>query len=159
MPLAIVQQHGNGVWVSEFTGYFEHSRVLVHLPAGTGGPPRLVTLATPRSDIDALAAGPAGSVWFADFGADELGELGRHGGLRLFPDRAPYGGLSDITAGPGGAMWFTGQAGLVGRSSGGVVSELAVPSGAIPNGIAAGPGGTIWVTETGTGAVAEITLR
>jgi streptogramin lyase len=42
----------------------------------------------------------------------------------------------------------------------GAVSELALPSpGSNPDGIAAGPGKSIWVTETGSDAIVEISLR
>jgi len=119
----------------------------------------VLTLPDRLSNIDALAAGASGTVWFTDFGASQIGEL-QPGGFRLFADKSPYAGLSDIAGGPDGAMWFTEQSGLVGRiTPAGAISQLALPgAGSNPDGIAAGPGRTIWVTETGTGAIARISL-
>ena len=108
IPFAVARGPGGTAWVSSFTGYFEHGRVLEHLGGPSG--PRVVTLADPASDVDALTAGPAGSVWFTDWGAGKIGELAAGGRLRLFADPSPYSGLNDIAAGPDGAMWFTGQA-------------------------------------------------
>jgi poly(3-hydroxybutyrate) depolymerase len=38
VPFAIAQSVTGGIWVSELTGYFEYSRVLLHLHAASGGP-------------------------------------------------------------------------------------------------------------------------
>jgi virginiamycin B lyase len=161
IPFAIARPPGGGIWVSQLTGYFEYSRVLLHLPAAATGPVSILTLASPRSNIDALAAGPGSTVWFTDFGTSQVGEVARDDRVRLFADRAPYSGLSDITEGPDGAMWFTEQAGFIGRIDlSGALSELALPTQATnPDGIAAGPGRTVWVTETGSDAIARIKLR
>jgi virginiamycin B lyase len=158
-PFAIAAAGGDSTVVSEFTGYFEHSRVLLRIRPGR---PVVPALALPNqlSDIDALAASPSGAIWFADFGASQIGELQPGGSLRLFGDRAPYAGLSDIASGPDGAIWYTEQAGLVGRiTPAGAVTQLALPgAGSDPNGIAAGPARTVWVTETGTDSIVRITL-
>jgi len=160
LPFALAVPGGGGLVVSEFTGYYEYSRVLVRtrpgLPAAQA---QVLTLPNRLSNIDALAAGASGTVWFTDFGASQIGEL-QPGGFRLFADKSPYAGLSDIAGGPDGAMWFTEQSGLVGRiTPAGAISQLALPgAGSNPDGIAAGPGRTIWVTETGTGAIARISL-
>ena len=158
IPFAVARGPGGTAWVSSFTGYFEHGRVLEHLRGPAG--PRVVTLADPASDVDALTAGPAGSVWFTDWGTGKIGELAAGGRLRLFADPSPYSGLNDIAAGPDGAMWFTGQAGLIGRvTPAGNFSQLALPGqGSGPDGITAGPGRTIWVAETGADAIARIAL-
>ena len=158
-PFAIAAVGGDAAVVSEFTGYFEHSRVLLRIRPGRPAIPAL-TLPSPLSDIDALAVSPSGAIWFADFGTSQIGELQPGGSFRLFGDRAPYAGLSDITSGPDGAIWYTEQAGLVGRiTTVGAVTQLALPgAGGDPNGIAAGPARTIWVTETGTDSIVRITL-
>ncbi len=158
IPFAVARGPGGTAWVSSFTGYFEHGRVLEQLGGRSG--PRVVTLADPASDVDALTAGPAGSMWFTDWGAGKIGELAAGGALRLFADPSPYSGLNDIAAGPDGAMWYTGQAGLIGRlTPAGTFTQLVLPSqGSAPDGITAGPGRTIWVAETGADAIARITL-
>ena len=158
IPFAVARGPGGTAWVSSFTGYFEHGRVLEQLGGRSG--PRVVTLADPASDVDALTAGPAGSIWFTDWGAGKIGELAAGGGLRLFADPSPYSGLNDIAAGPDGAMWYTGQAGLIGRlTPAGTFSQLVLPGqGSAPDGITAGLGRTIWVAETGADAIARIAL-
>ncbi len=149
-PVPIAAVVGSSTVVSEFTGYFEHSRVLLRIRPGQPVIPAL-TLPSPLSNIDALAASPSGAIGFADFGASQIGELQAGGSLRLFGDQAPHAGLSDITSGPDGAIWYTEQAGLVGRiTPADDVTQLALSgAGSEPNGIAAGPARTIWVTETG----------
>ena len=159
VPFAILARAGGDAMVSEFTGYFEHSRLLLDIQPGRP-PATALMLPGTLSDIDALAAGPGESVWFTDFGASQIGELRPDGTVRLFPDQAAYAGLSDITRGPDDAMWYTEQAGLIGRiTANGTISQLALPEpGSNPDGIAAGPAGTLWITNTGTGIITRITL-
>ena len=149
---------GGAVYVSELTGYFEYSRVLLAVSPGHPAVPAL-TLSSAVSNIDAMAAGPGGAVWFTDFGTNQVGELLSGGTVRLFADPEAWAGLSDIAAGPDDTMWYTDQAGLVGRiTSAGVITQLAVPgAGSNPDGIAAGAGRTIWVAGTGTDTIIRIT--
>lgn len=132
-------------------------------PARSGKPSRTLTLPDPLSNVVALAAGPAGTrtVWFADFGTGDAGEITPAGRVMSFAAGTPASGLSDITAGPDGAMWVSAQDGIIARvTTEGAASELALPSpGSNPDGIAAGPGKSIWVTETGSDAIVEISLR
>lgn len=160
IPFAIARRGGQ-IWFSELTGYFEYSRRLVRLPGRPGRAWSGVTLRDRLSNIVAVAAGPSGALWFADFGTSTIGELTPAGRLRTFGDGSPNGGLSDLAIGPDGAIWFSQQDGLVGRlAADGTVSELAMPSPeSNPDGIAAGPGRTIWVTETGADSIVKITLR
>ncbi len=158
-PLALAAGSDGTAWVSTFTGYFEHARALAHL--GPSGSIERVARWDAASDIDALAIGPADTLWLADYGAGALDELVSGRTLRRFADPARYGGLNDVALGPDRAMWFTDQAGVIGRvSATGRIRELALAvPGAAPDGIAAGPGNTIWVAETGAGAVLRLTLR
>jgi virginiamycin B lyase len=159
VPFAVAAPAGQVVYVSELTGYFEYSRLLLASRPGRPATPAL-TLPSALSNIDALAAAPGGSVWFTDFGTGQVGELRPGGRVRLFADPAAWSGLSDITAGPDGAMWYTDQAGLIGRITvAGAISQLAMPgNGSNPDGIAAGAGGTIWVTGTGTDTIVRVAL-
>ncbi len=163
LPFAIAQLPGGTLWISELKGYFEYSRNLLSFPARSGKPSRTVTLPDPLSNVVALTAGPAGTrtVWFADFGTGDAGEITSAGRVLSFPVGTPASGLSDITAGPDGAMWVSAQDGVIARvTPEGTVSELALPSpGSSPDGIAAGPDNSVWVTETGSDALAEINLR
>lgn len=154
-PFAIVATGDGQIWFSRYQGYYEFSRVLQPL----GGQP--VKLPDPLSDVDALAAGPDGAIWFTDFATSAVGRLDvTSRRVTEFPVGPAYCGLTDITAAPDGTSWFSAQDGIVGRvTAGGAVTELTLPQpGANPDGIAAGPGHTIWVTETGANAIAEITL-
>jgi polyhydroxybutyrate depolymerase len=159
-PFAIARLRSGIVWLNELTGYYEFSRHLLSFRPGSGQPAQTVTLPDPLSNIVALAPGPGGAVWFADFGASQVGEVSPSGRARVFGDRSPYGGISDLTAGPDGDVWLTEQDGLVARiSPDGNVGELALPSpGSNPDGIAAGPGRTLWIAETGADAIVKVTL-
>ena len=107
----------------------------------------------------ALADGPAGSIWFADFGTSTVGEIRASGRASQFALGQAGAGLSDITAGPDAAMWVSAQDGTITRiTAAGAITALALPAGSNPDGIAAGPGHSVWVAETGADAIAEITL-
>lgn len=158
VPFAIAPGPAGGVLFNDFTGYFEHSRELVAF--GGGAARRILVLPSAASDIDAVADGFRGAVWFTDFAADQIDELTPRGELRSFAEPGANGALNDIAAGPDGAMWFTDSNGLVGRvTSSGAISELALPAPASePDGITAGPGRTIWVAESGADAVVRISV-
>jgi len=87
-PFAIAATRTGEIFLNEGTGYFEYSRVLLRLRLGSAIAPAL-TLPDDRSNIDALATGPHGAVWFTDFGTSQIGELLPGGRLRLFPSKAP----------------------------------------------------------------------
>jgi virginiamycin B lyase len=161
LPFAIARLGSGEVWLSELTGFYEFSRHLLRFSGGTGRPSQTLSLPTALSNVVALAAGSSGSVWFADFGTSDVGEVRSDGRLSLFDIGPPFGGLSDIAQGANGSMWFSEQDGVIGRVAGnGDVTELALPSpDSNPDGIAAGPGNTVWVAATGIDAVIEITLR
>jgi virginiamycin B lyase len=163
LPFAIARLPSGTLWISELMGYFEYSRHLLSFPARSGKPSLTITLPDPLSNVVALAAGPAGTgtVWLADFGTGDAGEVTPAGHVSFFAVGTPASGLSDITAGPDGAMWVSAQDGILARvTTDGAVSQLALPSpGSNPDGVAAGPGKSIWVTETGSDAIVEINLR
>jgi poly(3-hydroxybutyrate) depolymerase len=160
LPFAIARLRDGTLWLSELTGFYEFSRYLLAFPDGSGQPSLTVTLPSPLSDVVALAAGPQDSVWFADFGGSDVGEVSAHGQVSLLAADPGLGGLSDVAAGPGGSMWFSEQDGIVGRvDSGGRVTELALPPDGNATGIAAGAGKSVWVTEPGRDSLVEIVLR
>ncbi|MBV9208929.1 MAG: hypothetical protein JO037_26760 [Actinobacteria bacterium] len=158
-PLAITAPAAGTAYLNQATGYFEHSHVILRIRSGQS-PALAGSLPGSLANIDALATGPAGTVWFTDFGTGQIGELRPGRPPRLFPDPARYAGLSDITRGPDGAMWYTDQAGLVGRiTPSGAITQLALPGdGSNPDAITTGPGGALWVTAPGTGTIIRITL-
>ncbi len=68
-------------------------------------------------------------------------------------------GLRNICVGPDGNLWFTEYTtGKVGKiTTGGSVTEYALPAGSKPDGIAAGSDGNLWFTDEGTSKVGKIT--
>jgi polyhydroxybutyrate depolymerase len=157
-PFAIARLPDGTIWLNELTGYYEYSRHLLGFRPGASGP-QILTLPSPDSTVVALAAGPAGSVWFADFGTSMVGEIRAAGRVSQFGLGPVGAGLSDVTAGPDGAMWVSAQDGAIARiTTAGAITELALAAGSNPDGIAAGPGRSVWVAETGADAIAEITL-
>lgn len=156
--LALTRGAAGSVWCTIFAGFYERSRVIDQL-SQAGRWERTVSLDGRGADLDALAAGPGGAVWLADYGLGRIGEVTPGGGLHLFAVPGGSGELNDLTIGPDGAAWFTEQSGLIGRLAPGgslryVVMDLP---GSGPNGIAAGPARTIWVALTGANAIARIT--
>jgi polyhydroxybutyrate depolymerase len=159
-PFAIARSDDGRLWLSELSGFYESSRYLLAFRDGSGKPSLTVTLPNPLSDVVALAPGPADTVWYADFGSSDVGEVHPTGQVSRFDVGPAFGGLSDITAGPGGSMWFSEQDGIVGRmDASGHVMELALPPDSNATGVAAGPGKSVWVAEPGRNAVAEIVMR
>jgi hypothetical protein len=72
---------------------FEHSCLLL-LKIWPGRPPAALMLPGDLSDIDALTAGPGGSIWFTGFGTGQIGELPLRGSHNT---REAIRRISDIT--------------------------------------------------------------
>jgi poly(3-hydroxybutyrate) depolymerase/streptogramin lyase len=160
LPFAIGRSRDGTLWLSELTGFYEFSRQLLAFRDGSGTPSLTVTLPDPLSDVVALAAGPGNSVWFADFGGSDVGEVGPAGQVSVFAASPEFGGVSDIAAGSGESMWFSEQDGIIGRvGSDGHVTELALPPDSNVTGIAAGRSKSVWVAEPGRDRLAEIVVR
>ena len=108
-----------------------------------------------------IAAGPDGSVWFADRG--NSGGIGR---ITLAGEVSEFSGFTgppkSIVLGPDGNLWFTEtSAGLIGKvTPSGGFSQFMAPKGvgSEPTGITVGPDGNLWVTEAANpAAIARIT--
>src|SRR5262245_22661777 len=75
-----------------------------------------------------------------------------------FPVLTANSGPEGITAGPDGALWFTENRDKIGRiTTGGAVTEFALPARSSPQGIAAGPDGALWFTEVDGNKIGRIT--
>ncbi len=111
-------------------------------------------------NIDGIAAGPDGALWFTDYANDLIGSISPNGVIHEYPANSPYNALNAIAAGPDGALWYTRQDGLIGRiTPAGTISTFTVPTpDSQPDGIVAGPGKTIWFTELGANRIGRITL-
>ena len=86
---------GGGIAVSELTGYYEYSRVLVRIRPGQQPGTQALALPDRRTNIDALAAGSSGTVWFTDFGTSQVGSRAVRSGRR---QGAPRLGLESVQA-------------------------------------------------------------
>src|SRR5262245_11481925 len=132
---------------------------------------------TAASGPTGIVAGPDGNLWFTEANVDQIGRITTSGVITEF--HVPTSGFKpiSITVGPDGALWFTEVnalnaatdlpssqppaflpthqqvfGGKIGRiTTGGVVTEFAIPSRAdpngTPNGIVTGPDGNLWFTE------------
>ena len=121
-----------------------------------------IPIPTLSSDPEAITAGPGGTVWFTEFGADKIGRVSISTALIVeYPlplGSAPLG----IALGPDGNIWFT-MAGrdLIGRLNltTNVITEFTVPgAGSQPARITAGPDGRLWFTEAGSDQIGAITV-
>src|SRR5262249_55383116 len=95
IPFAIAQLPNGTVGLRELTRYYQFPRHLLSFRPGPGKPSRTITLPDPLSNVVALTAGTGGTLWFADFGTSQAGELSPSGQIRFVGDRSPYGGISD----------------------------------------------------------------
>ena len=127
------------------------------------------SIPTAGSNPRAIAAGPDGDLWFAEYSANKIGRITTAGVVTEFPIPTAGSGLLGIAAGPDGNLWFTEQnANKIGRiTTAGIVTEFAIPAGSQPYGITAGPDGNLWFTEyvgnkigriTTSGALTEFTV-
>ena len=107
---------------------------------------------TPASGLIGITPGPAGNLWFTEFGANQVGRITPLGSVTEFgtgitAGAQPFG----ITAGPDGNLWFTERIGnRIGRiTPGGIVTEFSagITANSAPFGITAGPDGNLWFTE------------
>jgi streptogramin lyase len=69
------------------------------------------------SEPEGIAAGPDGSLWFAELGSDRIGRISTSGQLTEYPLPTPAARPFQVTAGPDGNVWFT-ENGSGARSAG-----------------------------------------
>ncbi len=127
------------------------------------GIPGFAEFPAPVRNINNIAAGPDGNLWFN-------GTLGYIGTINPTTDAVTQFPLltandypNAITAGPDGNVWFTGFngstsfIGMINPASG-AVSEFTLPPpvNSSPEGITAGPDGNLWFTEQGVSQVGMI---
>ena len=116
------------------------------------------------ANVDGLAAGPDGNLWFTAPGV--VGRMTTGGSLATFPIASSN--PTSITAGADGNLWFVDQGtNKIGSiSTAGSVQEHPVPSsGAFsastlipPSGITPGLDGNIWFTEQNTGKIGKLII-
>ena len=114
------------------------------------------------SQLQGIALGSDGNVWFVDSGNNDIGTItpagtiSIHGGIHL--GAFPY----DITPGPpaDGDLWFTEKdLSRIGKiTTAGAVTEFDLPSSSVfPRGIVLGSDGNLWVAESATFKIAQVT--
>lgn len=119
-----------------------------------------------------IAAGPSGSVWFAENTGYAVGRIDSGGNVTEFPVPANSqglgGSLNSIVGGSDGAMWFTDENSLtprIGRidASSGSITMFELPTsgtssfpGAQPLQITSGPDGALWFTTFRGGVIGRI---
>ncbi len=162
-PGAILAGKGGELWVvnSAWTGSPSVTRLATD---GTAG----ATFPLPATDgLSSIAAGPDGSIWFAD-GSAKVGRLAPDGTTASFPLPADHPTASGLAAGPDGSAWFVtwpsydpaasapsptvaiGRVGVDGR-----VRLFPVP-GASPGGLTVGADGSAWFADGATSGAAKV---
>ena len=115
---------------------------------------------TANSAPNIIAAGPDGALWFAEQGANKIGQITAAGVFTEFPVPTVGGDPFGIAAGPDGALWFTELDGnKIGRiTTTGAITEYVVPTaGSQPSGITTGSDGALWFTELAGNKIGRIT--
>jgi virginiamycin B lyase len=118
----------------------------------------------PLPELDnpiAIAAGPDGNMWFGGGTAIDSITTGGTFGTET-PLTVSGGTVNGITSGPDGALWFTetnySSVNEIGRiTTGGSISETALPAGTGPERIVSGSDGALWFTEFCAGMIGRIT--
>ena len=128
----------------------------VFAPAQT---PTFISLPTPGADATAVAAGPDGNLWVAEFLGNNIAQVTPAGRVTEFPIPTPASQPNGITPGPDGNLWFTEQGGAkIGRiTPTGTITEYAIPSGHGAGPITTGPDGNLWFGEPTGNMVGRIT--
>ena len=116
------------------------------------------TGAYPGTELQGIALGSDGNVWFAEFYGSHIGKVDSVGHATLYY----IGSVSAaaIAAGPDGGLWFTEDSGSggIGRiTTAGVVTHFTLPATSAPKGITAGPDGHLWFTEQSSNKIGRIT--
>jgi virginiamycin B lyase len=62
---------------------------------------------TSASELDEVAAGPDGNLWFTEYNGNKIGRISTSGSIIEFAVPTSASGPVGITAGPDGNLWFT----------------------------------------------------
>jgi virginiamycin B lyase len=127
-------------------------------------PPPLNTALDPQGDqIEGIAPGPDGNLWFAHGGANLIGVINTSGQvLNTYPIPTADSQPDFIIAGPDNNMWFSEALGnKIGRiTMSGVITEFSIPTpNSHPHNLVLGADGNLWFPEAFAGNIARITLQ
>jgi streptogramin lyase len=112
-----------------------------------------------QTDLDEIAAGPDGKIWFTDTANNKVGSMTTGGLVTVFDVPTSDALPGAIAAGPDGKVWFVeGNVNQIGRiTTGGQITEFPIPTPAsFSHSIAAGADGAMWFTE-GAGKIGRVT--
>jgi streptogramin lyase len=121
---------------------------------------RELPTATANSGPEGMVAGPDGNLWYAEAGANKIGEVNPATGATADFASPTAGSFPlGVALGPDGNIWFTefaaGKIGEINPTTH-AVSDFAIPTtGSGPVAIVEGPNGNMWFTEA-TGANGQI---
>jgi streptogramin lyase len=110
------------------------------------------------ADLESIAAGPDGNLWFTERTANQIGRITPLGAISEFPVPTTNVSPDAITSGPDGNLWFTEfNAKQIGRiTPTGQITEFPVPAAGEINGqITTGPDGNLWFSTSS--AIGRIT--
>ncbi|TAM61323.1 hypothetical protein EPN52_03060 [bacterium] len=103
-----------------------------------------------------IAVGPDGNLWTGGYGGT-IAKITTSGTVTGYPVAGAH--VCGIISGPGGVLWFAdyGNAKVGAITTGGAVTEYALPPGANPyGGIAVGSDGNVWVPDGGNHTILQI---
>jgi streptogramin lyase len=114
-------------------------------------------------DLNDIALGPDGALWFTEFTSDAIGRVDKNGNVLNFPTPPNAGNPDGITAGPDGNIWFTldeGQQQAIGRiTRTGLITifPFVGTQYGMEVGITAGPDGNVYFSDTSNNKIGRIT--
>ena len=127
----------------------------------TTGTVTMYFLAAPViNNIQQIASGPDGNLWFTENATDEIGRITLSGTITEFPLPHKSSGPVGITSGADGNLWFAEHDGnRIGRiTPDGTIAEFSLPTFANwPDQITRGPDGNVWFTEALSDKIGRIT--
>lgn len=125
---------------------------------------------TQVSEVDDLAVGSDGRMWFLLPAAKAVGAVDRDGNIEMYQYPINIDAVGQqIASGPDGALWFTqvdphapvdSGPDMIGRlTTKGAWAEYPIASwDSLPQGIVAGPDGAMWFAERHANAIGRITM-
>ena len=126
----------------------------------------LLAVGATRTTITGLVGGPDGNLWvtqISTYWGDSVAKVSTAGWGSFTNYRlpTPAAGPQSITVGPDNNLWFTeAGASKIGRiTTGGGLTEFALPAGSKPQQIVAGPDGSLWFTQVGTSQIGRMTTQ
>jgi len=112
------------------------------------------------NNIQEIASGPDGNLWFTEKASDIIGRITPDGTITEFPLPQTSSGPVGITSGADGNLWFTEHDGnRIGRiTPEGTITEFPLPTfGNGPDQITRGLDGNLWFTEVLSDKIGRIT--